>query len=279
VPLWAQEWQVTQSPHFLILTDPAVAEQAALLTAEAEVSYQHVAEQLSTLSLSERYVMLVPASQERFTELTEQGHETQGVASHNTLIQNGAVETNSLRFVLNGASLEEFPFEYRQQTITHELVHLLLATSTRSYTPPWVAEGTATFFGEGIPWDTLRPWLAGRGTERTTLADVTRPEHFADWGEEQSIPIQYAYSAALVAYLVETYGAEAFLEFYQDYARTENEQAYSEALKSATPVEATDALRLSITEELLQEHFEQSLESLEPAFEGWVLRNAAEQSS
>lgn len=276
-PLWAQPWQVSQSTRFLILTDPEVQTEAALLSAEAETAYKAVTQRLPSISPQTPYVMLVTATQERFTDLTERGHETQGVASYGTLIRDGKIETNSLRFVLNGASLADFPMEYRQRTMAHELVHLLLAPATRAYTPPWVVEGAATYFGEDIPWETLRPWLATQGVERLTLQDLTQPADFARWEEGESIPVQYAYSSALVAYLVEGWGQEAFLAFYQAYTHPDLEQRFIEGFDQGES--RVEALRLDATAQLVQAHFGYaSLGELESEFERWLLRRAAEQS-
>lgn len=275
-PLWSQSWGRTETSHFLLLADPSVADEADLLHAEAEVAFEAMAAKLAPIVPRTRYVMLVPATQERFTALTERGHETQGIASYRTIIRQDEIATTSMSFVLNGATLSQLPREERERTIAHELVHLLLAPVTRPYTPAWVTEGSATYFSEGVPWGTLRSWIAEGGHTPATFAALSGLDEFADWSDPDTVPVQYAYSAAIVAYLIERYGQAEFLTLYQGFTEPYNLDQYRTALDSPTRESDLVTLRSLTSEELLQRLPNLDIAAFEGQFEAWMLQQAAQ---
>jgi hypothetical protein len=277
-PIWAQIWEQSSSANFLVLAAPSLAEEIPLLSAEAEVALLDMAARLQTIQPRDHYLMMMTATQEGFEQLTGHNHTTQGLASHQNLISQEGIETNSLSFILNGATLASLPQQVRRTTMAHELVHLLLAPVTRPYTPPWVGEGCATYFSEGIPWYALRAWILEGGLESPILEILTIKDNFSEWSIPQGIPVQYAYSAALTGYLVERFGQPAFLTFYQDFANPTYDERYRNALQSKNSKAALQELRLTITNELVQQHFGLSLPQLEVDFEPWLLRKAAEES-
>lgn len=260
-PLWSQVWQVSASEHFLVLADVSIdGARLAALREAAEAAYREVTATLPTLAALERYALVIAATPEQFEALAQQGDLVQGVATSRVLQQGDERETNSLSILVSGATLAEGE---AQRTIAHELLHLLLAPDTRTVTPPWVVEGSATFFSEGVPWETLRQWGAGDGQSWGSLEELTARDTLIEptlGGTSE----QYAYAAATIGYLVERFGQPAVLDFYR---------AFAAAPSASLETEATAQQRVALTRELLAEHFNLTLEQLEAESEGWIAQN------
>ena len=107
------------------------------------------------LPLEPRYVTYFTANQADFATLTGQfSSRVLGIALSRYAFDGDEIIVSSYAFYINGEAFEQEQSDLfqadRQTTITHELVHLVLAPVTRPFTPPWLAEGAAVYFSEDI---------------------------------------------------------------------------------------------------------------------------------
>ncbi len=136
-----------------------------------------------------------------------------------------------------------------ETVLRHEATHVLDASLTGPMTPALLEEGLAVWVAGGHYRPESIPSRAGalvRGDRYIPLSELV--EDFYRHQHE----IGYLEAAALVAYLVETYGWERFLSFYR----------WPEEMAPAPPPEALDrALRRS---------FGLGLEDVESSFRAWL---------
>ena len=272
---WSGDVTVTETPHFLIIARPEA--QAVLPTLEQEAKQAYAALQAKGLPLAERSVVYFAATQQDFANLTGRGARFLGLALSRYEFRNDAIITTNQAFYLNGASFAEADStlapDERQTTITHELVHLALASETRPFTPLWLVEGAAVFFSEETG-GVMRQRLIEDGVLASiSLAGLTEADALGKIdldGERASY--EYAYAGETFAYLTETFGEAHTLEFYRAYAAVPARDVLDQlpdAEGNLSPG-AFSALGRSLTEQLVTKYFGVSLDQLDAAVKVWL---------
>lgn len=220
LPFWAYgPTEATRSGAFWIFYRPEMAGELGAVEQEAQQAFD-VVNQVLPGRAAPVNVMYITASEEEFADLTERsGSRFLGVAAARYQIKKAGIQITSQAFYINGAAFESDPQQDRRQTIAHELTHLVLSPKTMPYTPAWISEGAAMFVSNDYPKDVLAEWYRNNGAESMSLADLSSKTSFGEHdftGEQTSI--DYAYSAYLARYLVETYGQDQFFALYDSFA-------------------------------------------------------------
>ncbi|MCG8348434.1 MAG: hypothetical protein MI924_11730 [Chloroflexales bacterium] len=219
-PFWHPgDLVLRETPHFLIVARPDVATELAALEQETETAYAEL--QTKGLPLEARYVAYFTNDPDDFRILTGQSSSRAlGVALSRYTFEDNTIVATGYAFYLNGEAFleEQRGADARQTTITHELVHLALASDTRPFTPLWVSEGAAVYYSES-PGADQRQLLADNGNladmslARLTMADSLGEHDLLG----QQTGAEYLFSGLTFAYLVETFGEARVLEFYRSY--------------------------------------------------------------
>ncbi|WP_322490118.1 hypothetical protein [Chloroflexus sp.] len=265
---WLDDVQVAESEHFLIFYRPAAADLANTVAAECAQVYAEL--QAAGLRLDSRFAVYVMVDPDDFREQTGQGARTLGLAIWNYFLLDERVQTQGWAFYLNGDSLTERdavdnPFG-RKATIKHEMVHLALARETMPFTPAWLIEGTAMYFaGQYRP--ELRQYLIREGEpDQISLAQLTAADQLGQFDFiGGSAGPEYLFSAAVVQYLIDTYGSERFWDFYRSFTHVP-----AERLRQALPLfsvmgSGLGAFRSEIVPEMLNAVYGLNLAELEAA--------------
>lgn len=131
--------------------------------------------------------------------------------------------------------------------LRHEIVHVLDALLFQVYPPPLLREGLATYLAGGHYKEEPIPQRAAAllQTERYIPLRTLAEDFYAQQHEAG-----YLEGAALIAYLVDTYGWENFLRFYTSFE------------KDLGPAPAL--------EQALEKNFGRGLEEIEASFRAWL---------
>ncbi len=273
---------VAETPHFLIFIRPQATPELPALQQEVESAYEALA--ALGLPLASRYAAFFSGADERFSELTGifGGQRVLGVALARFNLEGEEIIVYNRAFYINGEALatyaEQLSPDDRQITIRHELVHLALASYSRPYTPPWLAEGMAVFYaGQETP-ETRMFLLEEERLEKIDLEELTAATSLGQHdflGERAST--EYSYAGATIAYLIETYGEEVVLDFYRSYAivpatviRDQMPVFWNQFATSSAFLE----LSTELTSEAVQSHFGRTLAELDADVKAWLLLNA-----
>ena len=281
-PFWhVDDVVVVETPHFLIFTRPEAAAEQAILQQEVENAYETLNER--GLPLDTRYVAFFSGADERFAELTGTiGGQVLGVALARFDISGEKFIVQNRAFYINGQALTNFAdglsLDERQITIRHELVHLALSQYSRPFTPPWLAEGMAVFYaGQDTPEERRNLVEEGR-LEEVTLEELTAAASLGEHdllGERAST--EYSYAGATIAYLIETFGEEAVLDFYRSYATMLTADVRERMPVFGNPFANSNAfqeLSTELTSEAVQSRFGRTLTDLDADVKAWLLLNS-----
>jgi hypothetical protein len=275
-PFWHQgDLVLRETPHFLIVARPDVAAELAALEQETETAYAEL--QAKGLPLEPSYVAYFTNNPDDFRILTGQSSSRAlGVALSRYTFEDNTIVATGYAFYLNGEAFleEQRGADDRQTTITHELVHLVLASDTRPFTPPWISEGAAVYYSEA-PGADERRLLADNGTladvtlERLTRADSLGEHDFLG----QQTGAEYLFSGLTFAYLVETFGEARVLEFYRSYTNVPAADV-QERMPSFGGALVTNAVFASLREELTAQaipaFFGVDLDQLDADVKAWI---------
>ncbi len=271
---WTGGFTLFETEHFLLLSR-AENEDFALAEAEVEAAYEALAAQ--GLPLEERYVAYFTEAASDFYELTGTNRANLlGVALSTYETVDDVINVRNRAFYLNGEALADprrDPNE-RQTTITHELVHLAFAQSSRPYTPSWLSEGLAVHYsGEDSTEARTRLFTEGRMNEvdlveLTTLAELGEHDYLGE-----TTNYRYIFSGATVGYLIETFGEQTLLDFYRAYAElpVEDVEGRMPRYQSAYAVEAVfQELSEEFTAQSVQDFFGLTLTELDNTVKAWI---------
>lgn len=275
VPFWAYaETQAIRSGAFWIFYRPESAEDLPDIEREAQQAFDQVNQELPNRAKPVN-VMRVTATEQEFTDLTERsGDRFLGVASARFRIQKAGITIASQAFFINSAAFEQDPQQDRQRTITHELTHLVLSPETMPYTPAWVSEGAAMFVSDDLPLTTISDWYRDSGPDTMSLVDLSAKTSFGEHDAlDDQTAIDYAYSAFLTKYLVDTYGKDQFFDFYDSFADVPFD-AISDQLPRTGDGALLEAsmgnLAQQLTPQQVQDAFGIDLQTLESEYETWL---------
>jgi len=275
LPFWAYgPTEAIRSGSFWIFYRPEMADQLPAIEAEAQRAYESVNQALPGRAKPVN-VMHVTATEDEFYDLTERiASRFLGVASARYQIRKAGIEISSQAFFINGAAFEQDAEQNREQTIAHEFVHLVLSPVTMPYTPAWISEGAATYFTDDLRPDLIATWLQDGGADTISLRELSSKTNFGehDFTGEQTA-IDYAYSANLARYIVETYGKDKFIELYDSFAEVPFERI-SDELPAFGFGSIFDSVFGNVAQELAPEQIQQVLgvdiDTLEREYEAWL---------
>jgi hypothetical protein len=218
-------------------------------------------------------VMYVAGTDEGFSAVTgRSGANFLGIALSRFEVRAGGIEINNRVFFINGAAFRTDPTQDRQRTIAHELTHLLLSDSTMPYTPAWVSEGAAMYATDDFPLETIAQWYHEQGPDTVDLATLSRQTSFGGHAGAtvEQTSIEYAYSAFLAKYLIDTYGNDRFFEFYDSFADVPVEELRAQ-LETDTGFEAAmSAFAPQVAGQKVQAIYGIDLATLERNYEAWL---------
>ena len=274
LPPWrAEELALHRTNHFHILTHPSLQSELVDLSADAEFAWATLARH--GLPLESGYVLNFVAGEERFRRLA--GHPAAlGVAVGRYTPTLGGYRVDSRAIFVNGpvfARRRGALAELRRVTVTHELVHLVLAEDSRPYTPAWLKEGVAVYFSERPDDDTLRQLVRG-GLDRFQLDAMTRASALGEHDSRGAIAAaEYMFSGQVVAWLVERGGRERLLSFYGSFAETPLWDAAPRPLASVLRIFDTTpggGRATEMAEGALESYYGLSVAALEAEVKGWL---------
>ncbi len=274
-PYWAfAPAEARRLDAFWVFFRPAMRDELPAVEREAAAALDRVQAALPD-RVDPVSVIFVSESAAEFEALTGRDPERfLGVALSRYDIGATGLTIDSAAFYINGAAFRTDPRQDRQQTITHELTHLALAQSTMPYTPLWLVEGIAMEVSEDLPTETMRALRQAGAVEAFSLTDFTVRRSFATASPSaDQTAADYAYSAFLARYLVETYGFDRFLAFYDSFADVPFEDVRGQILAAAgdDPLDDTlGALAAELIGGRLQATLGLDLATLERDFKAWL---------
>lgn len=220
MPFWAfGPTAAERAGAFSIFFRPAARPQLPTIRDETTAAIKRIDQALPGRARATN-VMFVTETREEFLALTgRDAARFLGLALSRYRITPDAITTTEAAFYLNGAAFRASTTQNRQQTMIHELTHLVLAPKTMPFTPVWVVEGMAMQVAADLPAATMRAAYRTGAVEAWRLDDFTRLSAFGlhDPSGRQTA-LEYAFAAYLTRYLVETYGFERLLAFYDSFA-------------------------------------------------------------
>jgi tetratricopeptide (TPR) repeat protein len=122
-----------------------------------------------------------------------------------------------------------------QETLWHEMAHVITLQMSKNRIPRWLSEGTSVYEERraGREWgrETDLSYAQALSEGKTLdLTDINRA-----FSDPRLITIAYYESSLIVEHLIDTYGEPKFHEFIRSYARgLEDEQAFKEVYGTTT---------------------------------------------
>jgi hypothetical protein len=275
LPFWAYApTEATRSGAFWIFYHPSMASEVPVIESEAQRALATV-EKVLPDRVAAANVMHVAATGQEFTELT--GRSSQhflGISLARFTFRKSGISVTNRAIFINGAAFMSDPAQDRQQTIAHELTHLVLAPVTMPYTPAWVSEGAAMYVTGDFPQAVIAQWYREQAPQSVDLATLSAHTSFGeDNMTEHQTSIDYAYSAYLTRYLAERYGKDAFFDFYESFADVPFEEIEPH-LPDPADGQALDAVMRDLAQRFAHENVQAAfgidLETLEREFEAWL---------
>ncbi len=220
LPFWSYAPTVAERVGpFWIFFRPTARPDLPALAEEARRSFEQVEQALPSRAKAVN-VMFVTSTSEEFTKLTgRSGARFAGAALSRYQISATGVSITNQAFFLNGAAFQHPQSQNREQTITHEFTHLVLAPTTMPFVPAWLVEGAAMDVSADFPHATLTTWLQTH-PEGLKLEDFSAVTAFGQSDDSEQTLVQYGYAAYLAKYLIEVYGMERFLALYDSFSAT-----------------------------------------------------------
>jgi len=250
--------EITRSPHFLVMARPGVP-RVAEATALAEKGRAQLVPKLP-LETDERSLLVLAkdtkefvdnygpedatALQRDFCSLVP-GNDQRLCRPEERLVMANLTDTLATGVVkLENAENTGTP----QEVFQHELSHLALSRFTRPCTNRWVVEGTATVLADERWTDEWKFRVSPKGK--------------LDQLPLNSNPLSYGFANAAVLYLVETFGAARFFDFYQNFKDLPVD------VKGCSG-QVTD-VRSQLDERLLRRYYRFGVEDLEGFARGYI---------
>lgn len=279
LPVWASgPIQTKQSEHFLALYRPELTDSDRILR-EAEEARSQLDGKI-TFPLEDKYVILVARDDEEYQMMSSAvlgpvsaiaQVETSYEVTPNTIrVLSRQMVINSKKLHEDGAALE---------TLRHELGHLAVAQYTRPFTPAWVSESAAMYLAGTRPESIWRSGLARNRFDSINIERLTRASNLGEHdSSREGASLEYAYSAAAAWYLVETFGAEKYWEFYRSYADVPAKDLYERLPENAGAPggeQAIEGLAVTTTGGSLHQLFALDQGTLDQAIRSWMQAQVA----
>jgi hypothetical protein len=275
-PVWATGPIATQrSEHFLALHRPGVAD-PSLIMREAEQARAQLDGKI-TFPLENSYLLIVAKDEAEYASMSS---ATLGPVSAIAQVETSyevtpeSINVLSRQMVINDRKLHEDGSAL--ETFRHELGHLAVAQYTRPFTPAWVSESAAMYLAGTRPVSIWRQGLTQGKFDGITIDRLTLASNLGEHGaSKEGASLEYAYSAAAAWYLVETFGAERFWEFYRSYAIVPPAELYEllpERTSSPQSEQAIEALAVAKTSASLQQLFALDAAALDANVRDWMTK-------
>ncbi|HEX2150279.1 MAG TPA: hypothetical protein VHI31_08935 [Actinomycetota bacterium] len=275
LPIWAvRPVSVTSSDHLLVLSAEGTGAPADIMRV-AEQARSEVQEALP-FDVDPRFLVVLAQNEAEYHRYLPPAGPVAGprVAQANTSYQATPQDfrVEGRHIIVNLESLARD--RTTLQTFKHELAHLALARFTTPATPAWVAESAAMHLaGQKTNW-TQR--VATGNFEDLSFAELSRTRSLGEQDPSgQSAALQYSYAAGAAGYLVETFGAGRYWDFYRSYAEVPAQVLYRSLPSDPNAGEEQLAdLAGRTTDQALRDHFDLTTAELDIAVRGWLANNA-----
>ena len=267
-PFWVLGYTgFAQTPHFLLIYRPDTESEDKIHASGAQVERAYQILRQKKLALERRYVAFFVPFREDFQALTGRpaGHYSGAASAMRILDRDGQREVNRAMFINDHRFLvlqRALNLGDRQTTVTHELVHLALADWTRAQTPPWLVEGIAVVYADQLTPGTVRGLRQSGALGEVSLVSLMELGTVGDAGDPRMISAQYVFSGLAVEVLLQRFGADRVLGFYQAFGEIAHEDLVAglEQVRRDHP-DADDReqlrrLRLRLTVDLMPRHFD-----------------------
>lgn len=239
-PLWPTgPVEITRSPHFLVMNRPGVPK-VAEATALAEKGYTQLLPRLPLVT-DPRALLVLAKDDDEFVAssgtrggVAQQQSECIPVPATALCRPEERLVLADLPATLGVAGATGETTASPEGVFQHELAHLALSRFTRSCTNRWVVEGGAMLLaGERrvSEWRALLPKLDSTGLN----------------------PLSYGFANAAVSYLVESFGAAKFFDFYQNFKSLPEQECSGNVAN----------VRSRLDERLLRSYYRFGVEDLE----------------
>lgn len=194
--------EITRSTHFLVMARPGVPK-VAEATAQAEKAYAELHPKLP-FAIDERALLVLAKDAHESVEnngpdVAFENSFCNPVPGGDVCRQEERVVMVNLFAVLNPGPVSQENVGTTDGIFQHELAHLALSHFTRPCTTDWVVEGGAMELAGERRTDEWKK-LAQVGLDQTSLVEGG-----------------YGFANAAVLYLVATFGASKFFDFYQNF--------------------------------------------------------------
>jgi hypothetical protein len=279
LPVWASgPIQSQRSEHFLALYRPDLPNPERVLR-EAEEARAQLDGKI-TFPLEDHYVILVARNDSEYQTMSSatlgpvsaiaQVETSYEVTPDTIRVLSRQMVINSQKLHADGQALE---------TLRHELGHLAVAQFTRPFTPAWVSESAAMYLAGTRPVAIWRSGLQRNRFDQVTIERLTRASNLGEHDpSREGASLEYAYSAAAAWYLVDTFGAERYWEFYRTYAEVPAAELYERLPENTTGPEGDEAieeLAVATTGTSLQRLFDLDQGTLDRAVREWMAAEIA----
>jgi hypothetical protein len=279
LPVWASgPIQTSHSEHFLALYRPGLSDPDRILR-EAEEARGQLDGKI-TFQLENKYVILVAGDDNEYQLMSSAVlGPVSAIAQVETSyeVTPDTIRVLSRQMVINSNKLHEDGTAL--ETLRHELGHLAVAQYTRPFTPAWVSESAAMYLAGTRPEAIWRNGLQRNRFDGITIERLTRASNLGEHdSSREGASLEYAYSAAAAWYLVETFGAERYWEFYRSYADVPAKDLYDRLPEnSTTPAgeQAIEALAVTTTGGSLHQLFALDQVTLDQAIRSWMQAQVA----
>ena len=275
-PFWWDKALAQQSTeHFLLFALPEIADELTTFEIEAETAWSTLA--AKGIPLADRYIAYYTATQDEFRELAGGTTRQLGVARSLYQFSEGDIVTTNRIFFINGEAFNDeavLAANDQQTTVTHELVHLAFSQRTRPFTPPWIAEGIAMYYSDDISAESRAGLLASDAYPDISLEKLTAANSLGEWdfiGSRGSA--EYTFAGELYNYLVQTYGEQMVLDFYDAFGAFAGEQLEERLPQGFNPFgldSAMSTIAIELTPQLVEQFFGVTLPDLESNFRNWL---------
>jgi hypothetical protein len=274
LPIWATgPVQTERSEHFLAVHRPGLPDPSRTLRRAEQARAQ--LDGKITFPLERQYLLLMAKDRAEYESMTSaklgqvsaiaQVETSYQVTPENIQVQGRQIIVNVEQVRGDDSALETF---------RHELGHLAVAQYTRPFTPAWVSESAAMYLAGTRPADIWRAGLNRREFDRINFADLTRASNLGEHDStREAISLNYAYAAAAAWFLVETYGASKYWEFYRSFGAVPANALYQSLPERGDPNvrdQAIEVLAVQTTQRSLMTLFGLDPSELDNRVRQWM---------
>ncbi len=216
-----------------------------------------------------RYLVVAPGDSQGFFAVGGHGGAIAAVLAGYRW--SGKFDVTAPVMIVNAEAYRREDAARRKTIILHEMTHLILARETVPYVPVWFSEGLAMYYSKDIPLEALEN--NPLNNSELTLPRLTSQFELGahDIGGLRA-PVEYAYSAAAVAFMMERFGEKrvlGLLSAYQDIDPDRVDKTFQGSGAGADQLAMRD-LGVEVTNELFPKHLSMTVEELDRLVRAWI---------